>query len=130
MGQANESPPIPPKTSLHPEKMMLHSVDCQGSLIKSPSRKPNGHFSNKYCSQLGQLKAALNRKKLVNRKAGSPIRITQTDTFFDDQAKSVTAWLKVLIHLPYYPLHLPISFILFFTKFLFNRKNFNSLNTL
>ena len=51
--------------------------------------------SNQYCSQLDQLKAALYKKhpELVNRKCVIPSGYRKTSCFFDDQAKTVTAWL-------------------------------------
>ena len=50
--------------------------------------------SNKYCSQLDQLKAALDEKcpELVNRLHISGQH--KTTCFFDDQAETVTAWLE------------------------------------
>ena len=51
--------------------------------------------SNKYCSQLDQLKAALDEKRpeLVNRERIIFHQDTARPRFFDDQAKTVTAWL-------------------------------------
>ena len=48
--------------------------------------------SNKYCSQLDQLYAALNKKRLkLAENAKFSISIMKTTCFFDDQAKTVTA---------------------------------------
>ena len=71
--------------------------------------------SNKYCSQLGQLKAALYGKYLglVNSKWIIFHQDTTKLCFFDDQEKTVTAWLAVLIPLPYPPDIVPSDVHLF-----------------
>ena len=87
--------------------------------------------SNKYCSQLDQLKAALDKKhpELVNRK-----RIT----FHQDNARPhvslMTRWKlsnlgwEVLIHLPYSPDIAPLDFhLLRSLQNSLNGKNFYSL---
>ena len=60
---------------------------------------------NKQCSQLDQLKAAFYEKYLglVNSKLIIFHRHTTKLCFFDEQEKTVTAWLAVLISLPYSP---------------------------
>ena len=87
--------------------------------------------SNKYCSQLDQLEAALNEKclVLVNRK----------DTIFhQDNARPHVSLMtrqkllqlgwEVLIHLPYSPDIAPSDFHLFWSlQSSLNAKNFNSL---
>ena len=86
--------------------------------------------SNQYCSQLDQLKAALYKKhpELVNRKCVIPSGYRKTSCFFDDQAKTVTAWLEVLIHLLYSSDIAPLDFHLFQSlQNSLNGKNFNSL---
>ena len=85
--------------------------------------------SNKYCSQLGQLKAALNRKKLVNRKS----MISH-----QDNARPHVLWWpgKICYSLSgkfwfichtHHRLHLPISIYFVLYKILLIEKNFNSL---
>ena len=87
--------------------------------------------SNKYCSQLDQLKAALNEKRpeLVNRKH---------ITFHQDNARPHVSLMtrqkllqlgwEVLIHPPYSPDIAPSDFHLFRSlQNSLNRKNFNSL---
>ena len=87
--------------------------------------------SNKYCSQLDQLKAALDEKRpeLVNRK-----RII----FYQDNARPHVSLMtrqkllqlgrEVLIHLPYSPDIAPSDFHLILSlQTSLNRKNFNSL---
>ena len=57
----------PHQKSLHPKKAMLYMVGLEGSpLLQAPSGKPIN--SNKYCSQLNQLKAVFDKKclELVN----------------------------------------------------------------
>ena len=71
LGQRNVPPPTTPKARSSPrEGDVVYVVGLEGSpLLWASSRKPNDE-SNKYCSQLDQLKAALNKKhlELVNRK--------------------------------------------------------------
>ena len=49
--------------------------------------------SKKYCSQLDQLKAALNKKQGISQQKTYLSRYFMTSCFFDDQAKTVTTWL-------------------------------------
>ena len=87
--------------------------------------------SNKYCSQLDQLKAALDEKhpELAKRK-----RIilhqenARSHVFFMTRQKLLQLGWEVLIHLPYSPDIAPSDFHLFrsLQNFL-NGKNFNSL---
>ena len=87
--------------------------------------------SNKYCSQLSQLKAALDRKhpELVNRKC---------ILFYQDNARLHVSLMtrqkllqlgwEVLIHLPYTPTIAPLDFYLFRSlQNSLNGKNFHSL---
>ena len=70
-GKRNEPPPTTPKAGLHPKKVMLCIWwDWKGVLYYELLPENQMVNSNKYCSQLDQLKAALNEKhpELVNRK--------------------------------------------------------------
>ena len=69
-GKLNEPPPTIPKTSLHPEKVMYKWWDWKGALYYELLLENQMINSNKYCSQLDQLKATLDKMclELVNRK--------------------------------------------------------------
>ena len=70
-GKRNEPPTATPKADLHPEKVMLCIWwDWKGVLYYELLPENQTINSNKYCSQLDQLKAALNEKllELLNRK--------------------------------------------------------------
>ena len=70
-GKRNEPPPTTPKAGLHPKKVMLSIWwDWKGVLYYELLPENHTINSNKYCSQLDQLKAALDEKRpeLVNRK--------------------------------------------------------------
>ena len=75
--------------------------------------------SNKYCSQLDQLKAALDKKRLelVNRKRSLPSGSCKTT--FDDQAKIATVWLSSSDFSAIFIRHstFRFPFIVVFTKF-------------
>ena len=61
-GKWNEPPPATPKAGLHPEKVMLCTWwDWKGVLCYELLLDNQMLNSNKYCSQLDQLKAALNK---------------------------------------------------------------------
>ena len=69
-GKGNEPPPTTPKAGLHPKKVMLCKWwDWKGVLYYELLPENQTINSNKYCSQLDQLKAALDEKRpeLVNR---------------------------------------------------------------
>ena len=93
----NEPPSTTPKASLQPKKLTLCIWwDWKGVLYFVLLPENQMINSNKYCSQLDQLKATLDEKhpELVNRKCV----IFHQDRaklifFFYDQAISVTAWL-------------------------------------
>ena len=86
--------------------------------------------SNKSCSQLDQLKAALTTKcpELVNRKhiffhqdiARPPVSLMTRQKLLE------LGW-EVLIHLPYSPDMAPLNFYFILYKILLMEKNFNSL---
>ena len=70
-GKWNEPPPTTPKASLHPKEVMLCIWwDWKGVLYYELLPENQMINSNKYCSQLDQLKVALDEKRpeLVNRK--------------------------------------------------------------
>ncbi|XP_066887786.1 kelch-like protein 3 isoform X10 [Kogia breviceps] len=70
-GKRNEPPPTTPKAGLHPKKVMLCIwSDWKGVFYYELLLENQTINSNKYCSQLDQLKAALDEKppELVNRK--------------------------------------------------------------
>ena len=70
-GKLNEPPPTTPKACLHPRKVMLCIWwDRKGVLYYELLPENQTINSNKYYSQLDQLKAALDKKcpELVNRK--------------------------------------------------------------
>ena len=70
-GKRNEPPPTTPKASLHLKKVMLCIWwDWKGILYYELLPESEAINSNKHCSQLDQLKAALDEKcpELVNRK--------------------------------------------------------------
>ena len=94
-GKRNE-PPNTPKAGLHPKKVMLCIWwDWKGVLYYELLPENKTINSYKYCSQLDQLKAALDEKhpELVKRKCIIFHQDNARPRFFDDQAKSVTACL-------------------------------------
>ena len=69
-GNRNGLPPTTPKAGLHPKKVMLCIWwDCKG-ILYCELLLESQTVNHKYCSQLDQLKATLNKKhpKLVSRK--------------------------------------------------------------
>lgn len=62
-GNQSESSPTTPNASLHPKKVMLCIWwDLQGILYYELFLENQTIHSNKYCTQLDQLKAALKQK--------------------------------------------------------------------
>ena len=126
-GKGNEPPPITPKASLHPKKVMLCiRWDWKGFLPENQTIN-----SNKCCSQLDQVKAALDEKRpeLVNRK-----RIifhqdnTRPHVSLMTRQKLLQLGWEVLSHLPYSPDIAPSDFHLFQSlQNSLNGRNFNSL---
>ena len=122
-GKRNEPPPTTPKASLHPKKVMSCIWwDWKGILYHELLPENQTINSNKYCSQLDQLKAALDEKhlELVNRKHILFHQdSTRTACFFDDQAKTVTAWLGSSDSSAVFTRHCTFGFpfISVFTKF-------------
>ena len=131
-GQRKEQPPTTPKSSLHLKKVMLCIWwDWKGVLYYELLPENQTINSNKYCSQLDQLKAALNKKRpeLVNRKCiifhqdSARLRVSS----MTGQKLLQLGW-EVLIHLPYSADIAPSDFHLF--RSLQNSlkgKKFNSL---
>ena len=131
-GKRNEQPPTTPKAGLHPNKVMLCIWwDWKGVLYYELLPENQTINSNKYCSQLDQLKAALDEKhpELVNRK-----RII----FHQDNARLYVSLMtrqkllqlgwEVLIHPPYSPDIEPLDFHLFRSlQNSLSGKNFNPL---
>ena len=109
----------------------MYVVDWKGVLYYELFPENQTVNSNKYCSQLDQLKAALNKKRpvLVNRKHiifhqdNSRLHVS----LMTRQKLLQLAW-EVLIHPPYSPDIAPLDFHLFRSlQNSLNGKNFNSL---
>ncbi|XP_066867270.1 constitutive coactivator of peroxisome proliferator-activated receptor gamma isoform X4 [Kogia breviceps] len=131
-GKRNELPPTMPKAGLHPKKVMLCIWwDWKGALYYELLPENQTINSNKCCSQLNQLKAALNEEhpELVNRKC---IIFHQDDTrphvsLMTRQKLLQLGW-EVLIHLLYSPDIAALDFRLFWSlQNSLNGKNFHSL---
>ena len=106
-GKWNEPPPTTPKSSLHPEKLMLCILwDWKGVLYYELLLENQTVKSNEYFSQLDQLKASLDEKclKLVNRKY---IIFHQDNVRLHvslmTRQKLLQPVLEDLTHLPYLP---------------------------
>ena len=131
-GKQNEPPPITPKSCLHAKKVMLCIWwDWKGVLYYELLLENWTIHSNKYCSQLDELKAVLSEKRpeWVNRKR---IIFHQDNTrlhvsLMTRQNLLQLGW-EVLIHPPYSPDIAPSHFHLFGSlQNSLNGKNFNSL---
>ena len=131
-GKQNGPPPTTPKAGLHPEKVMLCIWwDWNGVLYYELLPENQMINSNRYCSQLDQLKAALNEKhpELVNRKR---IIFHQDNTRLHvslmTRQNLLQLGCEVLIHPPCSPNIAPLDSHLFWSlqNFL-NAKNFSSL---
>ena len=116
-GKRNEQPPTTPEAGLHPKKVMLCIWwDWKGVLYYELLLENQTINSNKHCSQLDQLKAALDKKhpELANRKR----IIFHQDTarprvsLMTRQKLLQLGW-EVLIHPPYSPDIAPLDFHLF-----------------
>ena len=131
-GKWNEPPPTTPKAGLHPKKVMLCIWwDWKGVLYYELLPENQTINSNKYCSQLDQLKAALNEKllELLNRKC---IFFHQDTTrpHVSLMTRQELLWLGwvVLMHLLYSPDIAHSDFHLFWSlQTSPNGKNFHSL---
>ena len=91
----NEPSPTTPKVGLQPKKVMCICWNWKGILYYELLPENQMIDSSKYCSQLEQLKVVLSgNHPSVNRKC---IIFNQdnakTTCLFDDQAKTVTAWV-------------------------------------
>uniref|UniRef100_A0AC11CZU8 Uncharacterized protein n=5 Tax=Ovis aries TaxID=9940 RepID=A0AC11CZU8_SHEEP len=128
----NEPPPATPKASLHPKRVMLCIWwDWMGVLYYELLPENQSINSKKYCSQLDQLKAALNEKRpeSVNRKC---------IIFHQDNARPHVSLMtrqkllqlgwELLIPPPYSPDIAPSDYHLFRSlQNSLNGKNFSSL---
>ena len=131
-GKRNEPPSTSPKAGLHPKKVMLCIWwDWKGVLYDELLPENQTINSNEYCSQLDQLKAALDEKRpeLVNRKR---IIFHQDNTRLHvslmTRQKLLQLGWEVLIHLPYSPDIAPLDFHLFRSlQNSLNGKNVNSV---
>ena len=131
-GKRNTPPPTTPKASLHAKKEMLCILwGWKGVLCYELLPENQTINSNEYCSQLDQVKAALDEKRqeLVNRKC---------IIFHQDNARPHVSLMtrqkllqlgwEVLIHPPYSPAIAPSDFHLFRSlQNSLNGKTFNSL---
>ena len=131
-GKRNEPPPTTSKAGLHPKKVRLCIWwDWKGVLYYELLPENQMINSNKYCSRLDQLKAALDEKRpeLANR-----IRIifhqdnTRPHVSLMTRQKLLQLGWEVLIHPPNSPDIAPSGFHLFRSlQNCLNGKNFNSL---
>ena len=128
----NEPPPHIPKAGLHPKKVMLCIWwDWMGVLYNELLPENQTISSKKYCSQLDQLKAALNEK--------SPESVDRKSIIFHQdnvrphvslmtRQKSLQLGWEVLIPPPYSPDIEPSNFHLFWSlQNSLNGKKFSSL---
>ena len=132
VGKRNEPPPTTPKASLHTKKVMLCIWwDWKGVLYYELLTENQMINSNKYSSQLDQLKAVLDKKclELVNRKC----IIFHQDTprphvsLMTRQKLLQLGW-EILIHPPYSPDIATSDFHLFQSlQNSLNGKTYNSL---
>ena len=99
---------------------MVELEESQSSIIKLLLENQMVN-SNKNCSQVGQMKAALseNHLELVNRKCITFHQDNVQPHFFDDQAKTVIAWLGSSDSSTVFTRHCTFGcpFILVFTEF-------------
>ena len=131
-GKWNELPSTTPKVDLHPKKVIWCIWwDWKGALYYKPLPENWMINSNKYCSQLDQLKAALNEKspESVDRKS----IICHQDNVrphvsLMTRQKSLQLGWEVLIPPPYSPDIEPSNFHLFWSlQNSLNGKKFSSL---
>ena len=131
-GKWNEPPPTTPKAGLHLKKVLLCMWwDWKGVLYYELLPENQTINSNKYCSQLEQLKAALNEKhpELLNRKH---IIFRQDNVrphvSLTTRQKLLQLGWEVLIHPLYSPGIASSDFHLFWSlRNSLNGKYFNSL---
>ena len=131
-GKRNEPPPTTPKASLHPKKVMLYIWwNWKGVLYYELLLENQMINSNKYCSQLDQLEAALNEKRLelVNRKCITFHQYnSRSHASLMTRKKLLELGWDVLIHPPYSPDIAPLDFHLFRSlQNSLNGKNVSSL---
>ena len=99
-GKRNEPPPTTPKADLHPKTVMLCIWwDWKGVLFYELLLENQTINSNKYCSQLDQLKQSSTQRKasrISQQKTHNlPSGYCKTAYVFDVQEKTVTAWLEI-----------------------------------
>ena len=131
-GKRNEPPPTTPKAGLRQKKVMLCiRWDWKGVLYYELLPESQTINSDKYYSQLDQLKAALDEKRpeLINREH---IIFHQYNArphiYLTTRQKQLQLVWEVLIHLPYSPDIAPSDFHLFRSlQNSLNGKKFNSL---
>ena len=113
-GKRNEPPPNTPKAGLHPKKVMLCLWwDWKGVLYYELLPENQTLNSSKYCSQLDQLKAALDEKwpEVVNRKRIIFHHITaRLHVSLMTRQKLLQLGWEVLIHPLYSPDIAPLDF--------------------
>ena len=131
VGQVKWTPPTTPKAGLHPKKVILCIWwDWKGVLYYELILENEKINSNKYSSQLGQLKAALDKKcpELVNRKC---------TIFHEDNTRPHVWWPGKncyslagkfwFIRCIHQTLHLQTAIYFSLYKILLIEKNFHSL---
>ena len=91
-GKWNEPPPTIVEPSLHLKVMVCIWGSWKGILYYKLLPENQTFHSSKYCSQLDQLKSAL-EKRLEQKMHNFPPELLKATCFFDDWAKTVTAWL-------------------------------------
>ena len=94
-GMQNEPPSTTPNASLHPKKVMCILWDWKGVLYYELLLKNQMISSNKYCSQLDQLKTEFDKKhpELVNRKRIIFHQDNARPHYLWCPGETVTAWL-------------------------------------
>ena len=130
-GKGNEPPPTTPKAGLQPKKVMLCIWWDWKGVLYYELLVENQTINSKYCSQLDQLKAALNEKRPESVKRKHIIfhqDNTRLHVSLMTRQKLLQLGWEVLIHLPYSPGIVPLDFHLVRSlQNSLNGKNFNSL---
>ena len=101
-GKRNAPPPTTPNAGLHPKKVMLYIWwEWKGVLYYELLLENQTINSNKYCSQLDQLKAALNEKRPELVRVIFHQATARPHVSLRNRQKRLQLGWKVLIHLPY-----------------------------
>ena len=124
-GKWNEPSPTVYQRPVFIQRRWCCMVGLEGSpLLWTPFRKPNN--SDTYCSQLDQLKAALDKVSRTRQQKMHDLPSGQCKSthFSDDQIKIVTAWLGTADTSTRFTRHYAFGFpfILVFTKILLLEK--------